>query len=124
MLMLKHLHPSLLDALFYTKHGCFNDPLARFMLGLLKWNRPSAGYEISNLGRLDIPCNYGKYRLKAVYGPVIYLPRIEKFMGITTLQKTMTMTCTFNPLCIDKAVIEKIMARVIATMARNSAEPS
>ena len=119
MFMLNHLNPSLLDALHFAQNGAIDDSLARFVLKILKWHQIVAGLEISNLGKLDFPKRYGPYRLEAIFGPIILLPRAEKFIGIITVADKMTFSCTYRDSIISTETVEKIRNRMLVCLHNN-----
>lgn len=115
-LLLTHLDPALLDALLFTQYKQFDDPLVSRILKLLKWDRLAAGFEISNLGRLDfLAHDYGPLSLSAIFGPAICMPLAEKFVGITTCGTTMTLTFTSSDTVIPPQTVRDIGQ---ATMAK------
>ena len=50
---------------------------------------------ISNLGRLDIPVDYGDLKLLAVMGPAVYSDSTELSLEVVTIGGQMQMTLTF-----------------------------
>ncbi|MDZ8050816.1 MAG: phthiocerol/phthiodiolone dimycocerosyl transferase family protein [Aulosira sp. ZfuVER01] len=51
---------------------------------------------VSNLGRLNIPQEYGNIRLQAIYGPAVVTHlKNERFIGVATVENQMFFTCTY-----------------------------
>lgn len=51
---------------------------------------------VSNLGRLNIPQQYGNIQLQAIYGPAVVTHlKDERFIGVATVGNQMFFTCTY-----------------------------
>ncbi|BAY11052.1 phthiocerol/phthiodiolone dimycocerosyl transferase family protein [Calothrix sp. NIES-2098] len=51
---------------------------------------------VSNLGRLNIPQQYGNIQLQAIYGPAVVTHlKNERFIGVATVGNQMFFTCTY-----------------------------
>jgi NRPS condensation-like uncharacterized protein len=51
---------------------------------------------VSNLGRLNIPQQFGNIRLQAIYGPAVATHlKNERFIGVATVGNQMFFTCTY-----------------------------
>ncbi|OUL27501.1 hypothetical protein BV372_25835 [Nostoc sp. T09] len=51
---------------------------------------------VSNLGRLNIPQQFGNIQLQAIYGPAIATHlKNERFIGVATVRNQMFFTCTY-----------------------------
>ncbi len=66
------------------------------------------GYIISNLGRLNFKERYGDLTLKAMNGPVIYIPLVEKTLTLLTVNQQMFFTFTYQPTSILLTEIEQV----------------
>ncbi|TFF86195.1 MAG: hypothetical protein EU551_02205 [Promethearchaeota archaeon] len=100
------LHPTLIDALNFYQQGECDEKILSSISKASKWNKLNAGFSISNLGRLNIPLNYDTLQLKAIYGPVTYDPRIEKFIGINTINDNIFFALTYRENIIKRQIIE------------------
>ena len=85
MLSAEHLHPTLLDALYYQKYGLLEETMPARLLRRMGWDRITYGYALTNVGRLDIPTTYGSLKLEVLYGPLFYSDVEEKMIGTITL---------------------------------------
>ncbi|NJR76132.1 MAG: hypothetical protein HC773_26205 [Scytonema sp. CRU_2_7] len=51
---------------------------------------------VSNLGRINIPQQFGNIRLQAIYGPAVATHlKNERFIGVATVGNQMFFTCTY-----------------------------
>jgi NRPS condensation-like uncharacterized protein len=103
------LHPTLIDALNFYQQGLCDEKILSSISKASKWNKLNAGFSISNLGRLSIPLHYNGMQLKAIYGPVTYDPRIEKFIGINTIDENIFFSLTYRENIIKRQIIEDFM---------------
>jgi len=110
--MLRHganlAHPSLMDSMYFSKYGLLNSKIAAFFLRLTGIHRMSAGWEISNLGRCDLPVNYGALKLEAIIVPVFLADYQEKCLRIATVGGRMFFTFTFWEDILDTLTAERI----------------
>ena len=79
----------------------------------------NAGLEVSNVGKLNFPNINGPYRLSAIFGPIIYEPRVEKFIGIATVADKMTFSCTYRDTIINTETVKRIRDRMVACLKNN-----
>lgn len=94
------LNGSLMDSVFLTTYGCYENPvgvsLAK-MMGYQGKKKKTIG--ITNLGRIDIASEYGEYRLKSC----VFLPPAvtysERIIGVATLNDEMVITCHLMSHC-------------------------
>jgi hypothetical protein len=63
---------------------------------------------ITNLGRLNIPQQYGSLYLEAIYGPTAQGSENAKTVGVTTLGGKMFLTLTFSESVLPRSLAEKI----------------
>lgn len=78
------------------------------------------GYLISNLGKLNFPEFYGGLQLKAMHGPVIYIPQAEKTLTLLTLNQQMFFTFTYQPAVISKEKIVSIRDNAMELLEKYS----
>jgi len=102
------LHPSLIDALYFSKYGLLDSKIASFLLRLSGIHRMNAGWEISNLGRCDLPINYGSLKLEAIILPVFLSDYQEKCLRIVTVGGRMFFSLTFWEDILDTLTAERI----------------
>ncbi|MBD3228027.1 MAG: hypothetical protein GF329_07540 [Candidatus Lokiarchaeota archaeon] len=100
------LHPTLIDALNFFQQGECDEKIVGSVSKASRWNKLNAGFSISNLGRLQIPSNYASLHLDKIYGPITQDPRIEKFIGINTLNDNIFFTLTYREVIIKKHIIK------------------
>jgi NRPS condensation-like uncharacterized protein len=96
MLIAGMVHPTLQDALYFTKYGLLNETIPRRILHKKGWHQLTYGYVITNVGRFDIPTSYGQLRLEAVYGPSVYSDVEEKVIGAITVGGTLSCILSYN----------------------------
>jgi len=72
------MHPSLIDAVYFSKYGLLHSKTASLLLRLTGIQRMNAGWEISNLGRCDLPVDYGSLKLESIIVPVFLSDYQEK----------------------------------------------
>jgi NRPS condensation-like uncharacterized protein len=89
------LNPTLIDSMYFTKYGVFQDRFARFFLRLTGDHRINTSMDISNLGRYDFPVEYGSLRLEGVVGPTSSSDFQEKYVGVITIGGRMFFTFTY-----------------------------
>ena len=102
------LSPSLMDGLIFTKHGKLNDEMASKLLKKKGLDKIFTGIVISNLGKLDIPVDYGNLHLEALMGPAVYSDGVEKILEVVTVAGKMHLTLTFGDTIIATDVVVKV----------------
>ena len=100
--------PSLIDSFFFQKYAILNDKLASLVLKASGLDKIIFGYIISNLGRVDIPSEYGSLKLDTIYGPFIYSDPAEKYLSIVTLAGKMNFCFTFKESVTSRPIIENL----------------
>ena len=96
MLSATWLSPTLIDSLYFSKHGLCTNGISERLLKKMMWDKVNYGCVITNVGRVDIPTTYGRLRLDAVYGPLVYSDVNEKTMGVITVGNRTTFWMTWN----------------------------
>jgi NRPS condensation-like uncharacterized protein len=89
------LHPTLLDSLYFAKYTDFDGLLPREILRKMDWHDVTCGTALTNVGRLDIPTEYGPLALQAVYLTIFSDVR-EKFVGVMTVGGRMSFVLACN----------------------------
>jgi NRPS condensation-like uncharacterized protein len=100
--------PSLLDALAFVKYDRLEDKLAQRIVERMGIDRITASLVITNLGRLDIPVNYGSRHLAALYGPYVHSDTVEKYLGVATVGGRMRFTLCSGETLIDNETVEAV----------------
>lgn len=100
------LSPSLIDAVLLSTYGRYENAVSRQLAGILGYQgRTKRSIGITNLTRLDIPSEYGRYSLKSC----IFLPPAvtysKRILGIATMEDGMTIT--FHGMSDENYVLEK-----------------
>ncbi|MEO0685707.1 MAG: condensation domain-containing protein, partial [Cyanobacteria bacterium J06649_11] len=90
------LSPSLMDGLVFAKQGKLNDKMALNLLKKKGLDKLFVGIVISNLGKIDIPVDYGNLHLEAVRGAAVYSDSAEKILEVVTVGGKMYLTLTFG----------------------------
>lgn len=69
----------------------------------IRFNELPVDYDLSitNLGRLDIPVDYGPFSLEAVYGPLVNSMASEKILGVATVAGRMTFALVAHDRFMD-----------------------
>ena len=119
LLIMELVHPTLADSLYFQKLGFIDERLSRKMLKLAHWHKLYYGCAITNVGRLDIPEQYGPLTLEAINGPFVYSDVNEKTVGITTVADRLTISMTSNSQQVSEHDASKILLRVRDTLLDN-----
>jgi NRPS condensation-like uncharacterized protein len=103
------LHPSLIDAMYFSKYGLLNSQLASLVLRLAGIRRMNVGWEISNLGRCDLPVDYGPLKLESIIVPAFLSDYQEKCLRIATVGGRMFFSLTFWEDILDTLTARRII---------------
>ncbi|MGZ4384415.1 MAG: phthiocerol/phthiodiolone dimycocerosyl transferase family protein [Gaiellaceae bacterium] len=87
--------------------------LLRFILGPVDYD-----FSITNLGRLDLPTEYGSIRLGSVRGPLVNASPLERTVGICTLDGRMSMTLLFRESLLSPEAGRELLEDVLARLRR------
>jgi NRPS condensation-like uncharacterized protein len=120
MLMADGVHPTLLDALYFQKLGMLNESLARKLLRKMSWHKVSYGYALTNVGRLDIPTEYGALKLNAVFGPSFYSDVDEKVVGAITVGGKLTLTLNCSEEVVGQGAAKALLETTVSILAEAS----
>ncbi len=112
---LNAVDPSLLDGVAFALFGDLDDKMARGMAEKIQ-AKMKTGILISNLGRLDLPVDYGDLHLAAIVPPAIYAGTAEKALEVLTIGGQMHLTLTFDPAIVARETVLAIKERAIRTM--------
>jgi NRPS condensation-like uncharacterized protein len=85
MLISELIHPGLLDSIYFQKYGMADNGISKKFLRKMNWDKTSYGYAITNVGRFDIPTQYGPLKIESVHGPLFYSDVEEKMVGVITV---------------------------------------
>ena len=119
MLILEHVHPTLVDSMYFQKLGFIDERLSQKMLKLAHWHKLYYGCAITNVGRLNIPEQYGHLNLEAVQGPVVYSDVNEKTVGITTAAGRLSVSMTTNGLQVSGQDASRLLSVARDTLLEN-----
>ncbi len=100
--------PSLMDGIILAKHGKLDDKMAIGHVKRKGLDKLFAGIMVSNLGRLEIPVDYGDLHLDALIGPVAYSDSLQKVLEVVTVGNNMYFTITFGETLISKNTVAQI----------------
>jgi hypothetical protein len=69
---------------------------------------------ISNLGKLDIPEEYGKLKLVAIYGPSL-MSHVDRdlIVGVMTFRDRMSLTITYSESFFTKSEIRQLQEKAM-----------
>ena len=90
------------------EHGKLDDNMAVSLLKRKGLDKLFAGMMISNLGRLEIPVDYGDLHLDALIGPAVYSDGAEKILEVITVGGKMNLTLTFGETLIGANIVTQI----------------
>lgn len=116
------LSSSLIDGLVFAKQGKLNDKMALNLLKKKGLDKLFAGIIISNLGKLDIPVDYGNLHLEAVWGAAVYSDSAEKILEVVTVGGKMHLTLTFGDTIIPANVVAKVKDTAMKYLAEAVSE--
>ncbi len=102
------LSPSFVDGIIFAKHGKLDDKMAVGQVKRKGLDKLFAGVMVSNLGRLEIPVDYGDLHLDALIGPAAYSDSLEKVLEVVTVGDKMYLTMTFGETLIAKNTAAQI----------------
>ncbi len=120
MLMADGVHPTLLDALYFQKLGLLDEPLAKKFLRKMSWHRVSYGVALTNVGRVDIPAEYGEMKLESVYGPSFYSDVDEKVVGAVTVGGKLTLTLNCSEEIVGPGAAKALLETALSRLAEAS----
>ena len=100
--------PAFMDGLVFAKHGKLDDKMAMGHIKRMGLDKLFAGITISNLGRLEIPVDYGDFHLEALMGPAAYSDGLEKVLEVVTVGGKMHLTLTFGETIIAANTVAQI----------------
>jgi NRPS condensation-like uncharacterized protein len=112
------LHPTLMDSLYFRKYGLIDQALPVKMLKKLNWDGMQYGYSITNVGRMELPVEYGSFRLVSVYGPFFYSDVNEKVVGVTTVGNRLSFLMAFDENKIGTSTGKKVGDRALEYISK------
>ena len=75
-------------------------------------------FSLSNIGRLDLTEQYGRFQLKSIYGPTFSATVDENVIGVCTVNGRLSFTFIHKPEFIETAVVETIIANALQTVGK------
>lgn len=118
MLIADLIYPSLLDSLYFSKYGLIKSRISNMLLKMMNFDKVSYGYSITNVGRMNIPSEYGKLGLVSVYGPAVYSDVNEKLIGVITIADRISFMMTYNEKNVSTEKAEQIRDIAIGHLSR------
>ena len=119
--MADSVHPTLLDSMYFLKYGFLNEPLSKKLLRKMSWHQLSYGYALTNVGRVDIPTDYGALQLEAVFGPSFYSDVDEKVVGAVTVGGKLTLTLNCNKEVVGPGAAKELLETAVSILAESQA---
>ena len=108
MIIADQFSPGLIDSIYFSKYGLIKSRISKILLKMMKFQKINYGYSITNVGRVDIPTDYGELKLDRIYGPAVYSDVNEKLIGVITVDDKMTFAMTYNEKNIDSENVKLI----------------
>lgn len=115
MLIAESLSPTIADSLYFQKYGLLDNKISARLLKKMEWDTIALGYAITNVGKIDIPRDYGPRKLESVFGPAVYSDVDEKIVGVVTATGKLSCVMTFNA-----DIVSEEAARQIKELATGS----
>lgn len=85
--------PTLIDAIWFTRSGSFQNPLSEAVCRMCGYTAAPAGVSLTNLKTLRLPdLPEGRYRYGELYFVPPYIPNVRAVMGISTYDDAMILT--------------------------------
>ena len=75
-------------------------------------------FSLSNIGRLDLAEQYGRFQLKSFYGPTFSATVDENVIGVCTVNGRLSFTFIHRPKFLETAVVETIIANALQTVGK------
>lgn len=107
--------PSLLDAAIFAQNGILDDDQALKLSDQI-FNKLGTRLMVSNLGRIDIPKQYGELELLDIIPPILISGNTEKVIEIATYNEHMNFSITHDPNIVSAKIVESIFSRVRNTI--------
>ncbi len=101
------LHPNLMDGIAHAMFGDFDDDMAQNLAERMQ-NEVRTGILVSNLGRLDLPSQYGYLQLAWIKPPAVYAGNAEKALEVLTIGGRMHFTLTYGEMEITDTIVEQV----------------
>lgn len=96
------------DSVFYSLYDNFFNKVSAFTAYILKLKGKRRGLGITNLGRTDIPLEYGLYKLETVFFIPPYWPNNEKVLSIVTSGGSMNVSIQYQPSVIEPSIVSTV----------------
>ena len=108
-------NPGLLDGAIFALNGIIDDEQA-VKLSHQIFKKLATNLMVSNLGRIDIPLQYRDLELVDIIPPVLTSGNTEKVIEISTFNRRMNFSITYDPEKVSAEVVENIFNRVRNTI--------
>ena len=119
-LKLSGLPPELLDALWFTRNGVYENRLASRLLRRMSKDDYRFGLLLSNLGRL--PASPRSAQFDSFYGPVAYSDTATLYLGVVTARGRLTLSLSYPRRRVPDQLARSIGERAVELMT--SADPA
>jgi NRPS condensation-like uncharacterized protein len=111
------LHPSVMDGVVYAMFGDLDDGMAQKLASRMQ-KEGRTGILVSNLGRLDIPIQYGQLELEWIKPPAVYAGIAEKALEVLTIGNRMHFTLTYGLMKIDDSTMENLKEAAMGLLVK------
>ena len=108
-------NPGLLDGAIFALNGIIDDEQA-VKLSHQIFKKLATNLMVSNLGKIDIPLQYRDLELVDIIPPVLTSGNTEKVIEISTFNRRMNFSITYDPEKVSAEVVENIFNRVRNTI--------
>ena len=102
--------------LAFAMHGDLDDPMARKLVERVQ-AKMRTGILVSNLGRLDLPTDYGDLHLSAIHPPAIYAGNAEKALEVLTFGGRIYLTLTFDASAVGERTVRAVKDAALQLLA-------
>jgi NRPS condensation-like uncharacterized protein len=113
MLSATLLDPTILDSLYFSKYGIIPNVISKKLLKKMRWDKINYGFAITNVGRIDIPTEYGDLKLEAIYGPIVYSDVNEKTVGVITVGNRLSFVMSHDTDIVDTETATRLRDNVM-----------
>lgn len=115
--------PTLVDAIYFSLGGLLQDEAAAKFARMISFDKISFGLTVSNLGKADIPINYGPLQLDALFFVPPGMPMVEKMVGIVTANGKMSVSMIYNQSDITRDTMEEFGEHTMDSLFHALYEP-
>jgi len=110
---LMYLEPTLIDASYYQLFHMIDHKIIKILIKIMGIGKIVAGCSLTNIGVVDIPRQYGKFTLNAIFGPSVFSEILQKIFSACTFDGQMNLTITFEKSQFSEKTAEHMRDRAI-----------